>query len=313
MLAAVSSVLTLFLLIGTGFALARKGILGPEASRTFVWLVMNLALPSMMLSQLVGSFTRRELLGAGRGLAIPFLALGATFLLAWLAARFVAVGRRGTFIAMVTTTNAIFVGMPVNLALFGPGAVPGVLFFYAANTAFFWTLGAHGIESDAGRHLPLLSREHLGRILLSPPFMAMLTGMALVLLELRLPDFLMNTLKHFGALTSPLSLLFMGITFAGVSLAELRPTREMLLLFAGRFLLAPGLIYLACRLLPVPPLLAKVFMIQAAMPAITQAALVARHMEADYHYATVQVTATNLASLAILPLYMGLFSVLFPG
>ena len=88
-------------------------------------------------------------------------------------------------------------------------------------------------------------------------------------------------------------------------------TRE--LPFFGRFLLAPGLVYLMYLLLPVPTLMVKVFMIQAAMPAITQAALLAKTSGADYRYATIMVSATNLASLAVLPLYMALFTVLFPA
>jgi len=314
MLAAFLSVLTIFLLIGLGFLLARKGFFGPSAGELFARTVVNVSLPAMMVYELTTGFTRGELIQGGRGLFLQMLAYLGCALAAPLAARLggVAKGRRGTFAAMFVASNTIFIGMPVNLALFGTASVPFVLLAYAVNSTYFWTWGAHLIESDTGRRFPVFSWDHLKRILV-PPFLAFLVGIALVFGGIRLPVFLASSLKLLGGMTTPLSLLFMGITFAGIALAEIRPTRDMLLLFLGRFLLAPGLVYLMYRLLPVPVLMVKVFMIQAAMPAITQAALVAKNCDADYRYATVMVSATNLASLAVLPLYMALFTVLFPA
>jgi len=314
MLAAILSVLTIFLIIGVGFFLARRNFFGPSSGELFARTVVNVSLPAMMVYELTTGFTRGELIAGGRGLLLQTLAYIGCALLAPLAVRLGGVpkGRRGTFTAMFVASNTIFIGMPVNLALFGPASVPYVLLAYAVNSTYFWTLGAHGIERDSGRRFPIFSWDHLKRILV-PPFLAFLVGVALVFVGVRLPVFLASTLKQLGAMTTPLSLLFMGITFAGIALAQLRPTRDMLVLFFGRFLLAPALVYGVYRLLPVPTLMVKVFMIQAAMPAITQAALLAKTCDADYRYATIMVSATNLASLAVLPLYMALFTVLFPA
>ncbi len=312
MLAALLSVLTIFLVLGAGFLFARRGIFGPSAGELFPRTVIHLALPAMMLVELTTNFQRGDLLHAGRALVVPAAATICTALIAPWVARLagVAEGRRGTFAAMFTASNTIFIGMPVNLALFGHQAVPSVLLAYAVNVTYFWTFGAHAIEGDTGRPLPIFSKDHLSKIL-TPPFLAFLGGVAMVLLGLRLPGFLHATLKMLGAMTTPLSLLFMGVTFAGISLRELRPSRDMAALFLGRFLLAPALVYAFHWLLPLPPLMVKVFMLQAAMPAITQAALVARTRGADHRYATILISATNLASLAVLPLYMALFTRLF--
>ena len=314
MLAAVLSVLTIFLIIGVGFVLARRGFFDEATGALFTRTVICVSLPPMMVYELTNGFTRAELVHAGRALLIPVASYACCALLAPLFARASGVpeGRRGTFTAMFVASNTIFIGMPVNLALFGPASVPSVLLAYVANTTYFWTLGAHAIEADTGRRHPWFSRDHLWQIL-SPPFLAFLVGVGLVFLGVKLPAFLASAMKLLGGMTTPLSLLFMGITFAGLTLREIRLTPDMAALFAGRFLLAPALVYAFARLLPVPPLMVKVFMVQAGMPAITQAALTAKHCGADYRYATVMVSATNLASLAVLPLYMALFSVLFPA
>ena len=37
-------------------------------------------------------------------------------------------------------SNTIFVGLPINQALFGDASIPYVLIYYMCNTTFFWTL-----------------------------------------------------------------------------------------------------------------------------------------------------------------------------
>ncbi|MFK5281668.1 AEC family transporter, partial [Lacticaseibacillus paracasei] len=62
------------------------------------------------------------------------------FLLVWLLK--VRPGRRGTFINMFVNANTIFIGLPLNLALFGDKAVPYFLMYYVVNTVSTWTVGA---------------------------------------------------------------------------------------------------------------------------------------------------------------------------
>ena len=48
----------------------------------------------------------------------------------------------------------------------------------------------------------------------------------------------------------------------------------------------------------------NVFVIQAAMPVMTNTAIVSRGYNADYKYATVNTVMTTIASLLVIPIYM---------
>jgi predicted permease len=48
----------------------------------------------------------------------------------------------------------------------------------------------------------------------------------------------------------------------------------------------------------------KVFVIQAAMPVMTNVAIVARFYGADHEYATVMTLVTTILSLVFIPIYM---------
>ena len=49
---------------------------------------------------------------------------------------------------MFFNSNTIFVGLPINQALFGDASIPYVLIYYMCNTTFFWTLGTYLIQRD---------------------------------------------------------------------------------------------------------------------------------------------------------------------
>ena len=45
--------------------------------------------------------------------------------------------------------NTIFIGLPLNIALFGNQALPYFLVYYITNTVSTWTLGVYLMTSDS--------------------------------------------------------------------------------------------------------------------------------------------------------------------
>ena len=212
--------------------------------------------------------------------------------------------RRGTFRSAFFCSSAIFVGLPVNLALYGEGSVPFVLVYFLANAFLFWTIGNYSI-SLSGKSAPakLISLASLKQVF-SPPFIGFTIAITLVMLGVRLPDFLMVTFKYLGNMTTPLSMLFIGIVMFGVKFSEIRLTKDLLVLLAGRFVISPLIVIAVASFFPIPELMKKVFVIQSALPAMTQTTLMARLYGADTEYAAVLVSTTTIAALFAIPIYM---------
>ncbi len=307
---AFQSVLSIITMIALGYYLTRRGLFDENASRLFGKLVINVSLPAMMIANILSVFSRESLYSAGIGLAIPFASMFICYIAAVGTARLVGVrqDRRGIFQMMFFASNTIFMGMPVNLALFGEKSIPYVLYYYAANTTLFWTLGIYGISTDSKGANEKSGGTGIIKKIFSPPLLGFLAGLLLVALEVKLPSFLMDSFKYIGNLTTPLSLLFIGITFNSVDFKSIRFDKDMAALLFGRFVLSPLLVYALSLLIPVPGLMLKVFIIQSAMPVITQSAIVAKAYDIDYHYATVMVTVTTILSMIFIPVYMVLMN-----
>jgi predicted permease len=212
--------------------------------------------------------------------------------------------RRGTFSTMFSLSNTIFVGLPVNIALFGDASLPYVLLYYIATTVFFWTYGTYSVSRDGGtRNARLFSLATLKNIL-SPPLCGLLFAVFLILIGAKLPLFLSDTLRYLGNMTTPLSMLFIGMIMASVDWKGLRFDRSMAFVLLGRFLFAPALVFGICTILALPPLMKSVFVIQAAMPAMTTTSILAEAFGADAQYAATVTTLTTVVSLLSIPFYM---------
>lgn len=212
--------------------------------------------------------------------------------------------RKGIFRAMFFASNTIFIGLPVNLALFGEQSVPYVLFYYVANTTVFWTIGIHSISKDKGGSKDKVFSINTVKRIFSPPLLGLLAGMLIVMSGIRLPNFMLDSCRYLGQLTTPLSLLFIGISFSTIKIKDITFDKDMAALLLGRFVISPLIVYFLTFIIPIPSLMTKVFIIQSAMPVIAQSAIVAAAYGGDQYYATYMVTITSILSVAFIPVYM---------
>lgn len=316
MFTALQSVLSVILMIGLGFVLARKKWFEQNGQTILSRLVVNIALPTYMISNLMGGYDRAKLLSMVPGLPIPFGIMIASYLIAMLLAVLFKVKktRRGAFQSMFALSNAVFIGLPINILLFGEQSLPFALLYYIANTTLFWTIGVYGIARDGalrtGRPAPsLVSISGLKRIF-SPPLLGFLIAIVLILLEIKLPKFVMDTCKYLGNLTTPLSMLFIGIVIARVDWKKLKFERDYLVILAGRFLLTPLMMFFLVRTMDLPLLMKQVFIMQASMPAMTQNPIVAEAYQADAEYAAIGTSLTTVISMMTIPVYMSAILVL---
>ena len=75
--------------------------------------------------------------------------------------------------------------------------------------------------------------------------------------------------------------------------------------------MGPALAYAACAALGAPADMSQVFIVQAAMPAMSNAPILAEAYGSDSAFGAETMAITTLLSLVTMPLLMLLFTVLF--
>ena len=300
----------LIILGSAGYITAHLGWYDDKSSALIAKLVTFLSLPAYLFSSVMQNLTHDELLGLVPQLVVPFCSIATGFLLSLVIVRFghINVVHKGIFSSAFTCSNNMFIGVPVALALFGEEALIPTLFYFFANTTFFWTIG-NFLEARDGalathvKPQPIFSLDTIKRVF-SPPFCGFLLAMFFVAIDWRPPEFLMTSAKYMGGITSPLALIFIGLMLYTIGIRNIRFTNDLLWVFAGRFVISPLVCLTLSIVFPISPLFAKVYVIQAALPCITQIAVLAKHHHADAKFATTCVAGTTLGCLVALPIWM---------
>lgn len=309
---AIGSVLSLFLIGTVGYVLATRGWFSPETKALIPRLVIFITLPPHLFVSIVGTFNSQELLQLLPGLVVPALSIVIVFCLGWLLVKIIRVpqGRVGLSLTAMVTSNTIFIGLPVNVALFGEEALPYVLLYFFANTTFFWTFGNYYLNLDGGGPAVRIWSLATLKSIVSPPLLGFFLGVVAVFLNVRPPEFIFNAAYQVGSLTMPLALIYTGITLASVKLTKVRPEPEVFLVMAGRFIISPLVVGLLAVWVGLSPLMTKVFIIQSSLPVVASAVLLAGYYKADSAYASVLVSLSTLMALVSVPLFMLIISIL---
>lgn len=205
----------------------------------------------------------------------------------------------------------MFIGLPVNLALFGDESIPSVMLYYMVNLTFFWTLGVQNIVSDIeGKAGGIFSMQVLKK-LWSPPLMGFVAAILLIVLNIPLPRFLARGFQYVGNLTTPLSLVFIGIEISKINLRDFNFERDIWGGLFGRFIVCPLCVLCLVPFINVAPISVKVFAMQAAMPAMTQMAIVCKQYGGDSRYAAALSFITIIGGLLVIPVYMTVVNMYF--
>ncbi|CAG0939148.1 hypothetical protein GALLN_00484 [Gallionellaceae bacterium] len=230
--------------------------------------------------------------------AMAWLLFGLSAGFFWLAGRWLKLSR-GTVGALMLTGglgNTSFFGLPMIEAYYGhEGIASGIIVDQLGSFLVLSTLGiiVAGLYSSGRPAAGEIAR----RVVLFPPFVALLVSLALIPVEYA--PWFTALLKRLGDTLAPLALLSVGFQ---LRLGHLAGNGRNLALGLGfKLLLAPLLIYL----LYVPLLGAhgqaiRVTLFDAAMPPMITAAIIASEHDLDPELATLMVAAGLVISFVTL-------------
>jgi malate permease len=307
-----SGIIPIIVLIVLGFVLHEKKFLSKGLDRNLTFLVMNVALPASVFLSVVNNLTVKTLEELAKPLVIGLIVFGANYILSYFIMRLSHVprGRKGIFLNTVVNANTIFIGMPLNQALFGTEAISYFLVYYVLNTLSTWTVGAVFIARDGRTQGAGGGKVNLKQIL-SPPILGLLAALPVLLLGIHLPKPVTETLSYLGTLVTPLSLLYIGIVLSEAGLQSVRFDKDTVVALLGKFVLSPVLmataLYLAVRCgIALPVKLRDTMIVQSAVPALTVLPILAGNADGDVEYATNVVVTSTVLFVVVIPLVMTL-------
>ena len=289
-------VMTLFLLIITGFIAAKKNVLDDRALRGLNTMVLTFAQPALILHKMQMPTTPQLVIE----LIWVFVLTCATIAIAGCISFRIFCkeekNRRAVLTVLSMVSNCGFMGYPVIIATMGEGALIYAVMFVTGFNLMSWTLGAYFFGGrKAMQPLKLLS---------NPTIISVIVGMMLFLTGWTLPSFVNSALDMMGATTTPLAMFVIGARLISLRREHLRDTK-LLLACALRLLIFPAMILLL-RFTPLPEIVVSSVYLCTAMPCAALTAMQAERWDCEKELASRGVALSTALSMLTVPLMLQL-------
>jgi predicted permease len=311
------SVIPIFLIMGVGGAVRRRGILNEEADRTLLDLVVHLLVPCLILDHLVASEALRQSGNLWWSPILGFICTAGSVTISGLAAhwwKFKHLAEARTFAFTTGIANFGYIAIPLIAVIYGANALAVTFLFNLGTEIAFWMVGFTWLEG----------RSFFGdwRRLFTTPVRAVLLGIVINLstahFGVRLdPDTLdaaswgwpvkivLDAIHFVGLCSIPMSLLMIGATMADFwgKFHVAHGWGVMMLGLLVRHLACPiAILLLAC--LPVSMELKETLVVQAAMPVGVFTLVLTRHHGGNVTVALQVIFASTAAAIVTIPLWV---------
>ncbi len=308
-LTSLGSIFPIIVMIAIGYILRKRHWFHHTFSENVSKLITNVALPCSIFYSVLKYLDMNVLKELSNRLIFTFASVIIGYVTAYIVIKIFKIrrGRRGVFYNAVVNANTIFIGLPLNMALFGEQASKYYLMYYITNTISIWTLGYILLENDSTEE-----KEGKGgfnpKKLLSPPLIAFVAAFIVLVLGISIPKPLVETTKYLGNIVTPLALLYIGIVLADAGLHSINFDLDTILALLGRFVFSSivmvALLKTAGQFMQLDSLEIKTFVIQSAAPVFAALPILTNQTEGDIEYATNVVTTSTILFVVVIPVLM---------
>lgn len=292
---------TLFIIIGVGYGAKKSRFMTDQFDRTLSRLVINLALPGLIL----GSVLTAERLPAPSDILLTFaLACGTYVVLVAVAYGFTLLlripqGHRGVYRFMLCFGNVGFIGFPVVSAIFGSEALIYATVFNLPFNLLVFTVGAWFLTQDTDGDVKV---SPTWRTFVSPVMISCVVAIALALGGVHYAPILGDALSCLGSITTPAALLIIGSSLANLPARELVGGPRLWACALFRLFAMPCLVWAVFHLLVPPSLLLSVIVIISGMPVATNGTMLCYQYGGNSRVMAQGTFVTTVLSLVSIPL-----------
>lgn len=304
---ALSACLVLLMLMAVGYFMGARGWMTAREKGFVSKYIINIAVPCNCIVGLLDNLDRSSLMQAGGMVATAILSVVITVLASAGVAMLLRLphGRWGVFVAMAGFSNTLFIGIPVCTQLFGETSMPYIMLYYIGHTALMQSVGVMLVEragAKPGQKGGIV--QFLRDVFLKPPILSVIFSVLMLTLGWKLPNALMRFANYISGSVSPLALIYCGFIVYEVGLKNLRFLRGLPIMLVMRLAIAPIISLSCCSLLGMEGLALQVFVVESALPVVSQVTVMAGAFGADEEYAATGACLSILGSFITIPVLM---------
>ncbi len=191
--------------------------------------------------------------------------------------------------------NCGFVGFPIINSLFGAeGMIYGSIFNTVFNI-FLWTYGVIIFSNK-------VSKSNIKKIFLNPSIIAVYIGIFMMIFNIKLPSFILESTKLVGNMTTPISMMIVGVMLADVKLKDIFKQGTIYYGSIIKLIVIPISLYFIKLLLKDNSTIINTIILIQAMPAATMTTIFSIDFNKEKEYSAIVVFISTLLSIITIPI-----------
>lgn len=293
----VTSIFTLFILIGVGFVAFRMGYITRSGASGLSSLLVNVAIPCLILESMQVPLSEGLIYSMEMIVFIEIVVYVVSFIFAGIVPLLLHGSRfeTGVLRFMLIFSNLGFMGYPVAYAMFGEASVFYVTLVNLPFGFLVFTVGVFLLRPDLARQ-PDIKR------IVTPGLIASILGLVLLGTGLTIPSPINESISLLGSITTPLAMIVIGTFLAPLPFFEMLSDTRIWIISSIRLLAIPAVVFLLISPFVHDPFLLGIPVLLAAMPVAANTVLLSEEYGVNAELASKGVFISTLLSLVTIPL-----------
>ena len=295
----VMQILSLFLIMIVGYILRKKSVFDEAANVRFTRLIIYVSLPA----QIIKAFVSNQGIVSNKEVLLMFGISALTYLLyAIIGALFIMIFRvpsdkKGIYLFMMMFGNVGFMGFPLTEALLGEEALIYAVIFNVIFNLLVYSIGIFMIsKKEEEFQFPI-------KKLLNMPLISAVLSIILYFGKIQLPEVAIKSLDFMGNVTTPVAMLILGSTIAGMPWKELFDEWRIYIFTAFKLLVIPIIVIGLLKFVPnMNPLIHGSLILLSATPVATNTTMLAIEYDGDMKLSSKGIFFTTLLCMLTIPL-----------
>ena len=329
MLIVFNQMISLFLLMLTGYLANRFGVIDKTFESKVSRFIVNISLPATILNAVTGSDMAHD-----QEMLPIFIAAVSIFLVAHVVCHFIQkiIRWNPTYELMLNYSNLGFMGIPIISTLYGGEYVLHVSIFMMTFNLSLFSYGVYLLSREASENRSISAAAASGKVLsqspdsasesgqktsgfsvkklLSPGILSAFLAIGIYLLDIRLPQHAVSLFSTVGATTTPLAMIVIGSTLAGVKFSTVFTDKELYLFSFLKLLVLPLITFFVLRFFIKDRTLLEISTILSGCPIAGNVSMLCMEYNRDVTLVSKGICISTLLSMISIPVVAALVAVL---
>ena len=340
MLIVFNQMVSLFLLMLTGYLANRSGVIDKTFESKVSRFIVNISLPATILNAVTGSDMAHN-----QEMLPIFVAAVSIFLVAHVVCHFIQkiIRWNPTYELMLNYSNLGFMGIPIISTIYGGEYVLHVSIFMMTFNLSLFSYGVYLLSKDDAKNKPTVPASNSERLsakntaaaavsevqaaapensgsqkstgfsvkkLLSPGILSAFLAIGIYLLDIRLPQHAVSLFSTVGTTTTPLAMIVIGSTLAGVKFSTVFTDKELYLFSFLKLLVLPMITFFILRFFIKDRTLLEISTILSGCPIAGNVSMLCMEYNRDVTLVSKGICISTLLSMISIPIVSALVAIL---